>query len=147
MVFTYGATGGLDLPFHYQTGVALNDAQQVLFNLYNQSSGYQATVYSITNGTTTAIPLPKHSSCTSNFGNSLNNEGEVLGETTNCSSSSDYVAWTWTAKGGLKVLSSELPSNTYESIFPRGVNDAGQVLVTLVTQKGIWDWGILTPAK
>jgi hypothetical protein len=146
MVYSYGGSGK-DLPFNNDT-TALNNANQILYSGYSCSGScaYATNLYSLKTGSTTPIPTPKNSSCTGVYGLSLNNLGEVLGETTGCAAESDYVYVTWTAKGGTKVLNSEIPANAYESLEPIGVNDSGEILLALFTPTAE-HWGLLVPKK
>ncbi len=74
---------------------------------------------------------------------SLNNSGEVLGFDSNCPNSSPNIYWTWHPTSGIQAVN--IPSNSYAAVQLLGVNDNGQLLATLQTTAGAYDWGTLNP--
>jgi hypothetical protein len=73
---------------------------------------------------------------------SMNNGGEVLSYA-DCSNGGEY--FTWDPQNGIQILEIPTPS-PYTSIYPLGVNDKGQILISALssTSPGTF-WGVLNP--
>ncbi len=120
--------------------VALNNAGQLVY--YDTDLG-SPVLYNVASGAKTVISvLPPGCSAPSAAPISLNNLGEVLGVVSNCPNYSGY--FTWDSVHGTQFLNAEIPASAY-TLFPLGVNDRGQILVTLQTSAGVNDWGTLDP--
>lgn len=147
MTYSYQRPGsGNDLPLIANSPYGawdLNDAGQILY----QGPTPGVDVYSMPTGTLTQLPQP--AGCTaSDLSNdspvSINNRGEVLGF--DSCGAGPVVYWTWTAQAGTQNLNDQIPASApYSLIRPIGVNDNGQILVTLYTQSGAIHWGTLDP--
>ncbi len=101
-----------------------------------------AVVYSFAASGWSVLPvLPAN--CSTHNVLSFNNSGEVLGFDSNCPNSSPNIYWTWDAANGIAAVN--IPSNSYAAVQLLGVNDNGQLLATLQTTAGAYDWGTLNP--
>ncbi len=151
MVYTPGPSpSGQDLPaikVSGQTGILdMNNADQILYSTFDATGTHiSSAIYAIGHGITTPIPTIPGNSCSDYVAESLSNAGQVLGYTQNCKKTADEIYWTWDPANGTQNLNAEIPSNSYHSIAPLGVNDNGQILVSLVTAAGSYDWGTLNP--
>ena len=145
-VSTIGAPSSLvELPLPIAPGnfgyvVALNDANQLVYFTIGRTSA--SFVYNLNAGTTTPIPPVAGTSCAHYYPISINNLGEVLGFSSFCKQGSFY--YTWSPVTGTQDLNLELPANAY-TIKPLGINDNGQILVSLGTSGGATHWGTLDP--
>jgi hypothetical protein len=74
---------------------------------------------------------------------SMNNLGEVLGYAVGCPDGNEY--FTWDPENGTQVVQGP-PSGRFTSIYPLGVNDNGQILISAQTSSsnGTY-WGVLNP--
>jgi hypothetical protein len=120
--------------------VALNDADQLLYFTIGSTSA--SFVYDLNAGTTTPIPPIAGTSCAHYYPISINNLGKVLGFSSFCKQRPFY--FTWDPINGTQDLDLELPANAY-TIKPLGINDNGQILVSLGTSTGATHWGTLDP--
>jgi hypothetical protein len=148
MTYVYGqTTSGTDLSINYYSGYfAINNAGQVDYTVQNSAGTLVNTaIYTIKGGTTTTVPALPGNSCTYYNPISMNNSGHVLGYTSNCSVSSDSVYWTWDPVNGTKNLNAEFSATAYASVMALGLNDNGQILVSLETTAGSYHWGLLIP--
>jgi hypothetical protein len=145
-VSTVGAPSSLvELPLPIAPGdygyvVALNDADQLVYFTIGSTSA--SFVYDLSAGTMTQVPPVAGTSCAHYYPISINNLGEVLGFSSFCKQRSFY--YTWSAATGTRDLDLELPPNAY-TIKPLGINDNGQILVSLGTAGGATHWGTLDP--
>ncbi len=145
-VYTLGQPGsGENLPLAYNTTypVGLNNNLQISYG--DVSSGYYAAwQYQVGASAPISLGALPGSSCAEYYPLGQNNTGEVLGYAFDCVSQSPTY-WTWDPVNGMQDLDIEIPPNSYESITPYGVNDAGQVLVSL-DSSGTTHWGTLVPS-
>ncbi len=141
-LYTNGVAGSkIDLPLtvgKYGYVVALNDANQIAY-----FGGPTAALYDAHAGTTTTIPPVAGTSCVYYTPISLNNAGTVLGFASDCKGKPFY--FTWDAVHGTPNLGLQIPANAY-TIKAFGINDRGQILVSLQTSAGATHWGTLDPA-
>jgi hypothetical protein len=141
-LYTNGVAGSkVDLPVpagRFGAVVALNDASQITYFI-----GPTAFLYDANAGTTTAIPPVAGTSCGYYTPISLNNSGTVLGFASDCKSKPFY--FTWDPGHGTQDLNLQIPANAY-TIKAFGINDNGQILVSLRTSAGATHWGTLDPA-
>ena len=140
-LYTDPAGSKVDLPLavgKYGEIVALNDASQIAYFI-----GSTALLYDAIAGTTTAIPPVAGTSCGYYTPVSLNNAGTVLGFASDCKSKAFY--FTWNAARGTQDLNLQIPANAF-TIKALGINDNGQILVSLRTSAGATHWGTLDPA-
>jgi hypothetical protein len=131
----------------YESGVfpIINNAKQVLYATF--SSNYQyvyTTLYQPVTKKSTVIPLIAKSTCKTALPLSLNNKGQVLGWTANCSNPADQTFFTYDASHGTQDLAAALPDGTAR-VTPVGNNDKGQILVYIYGGGSNNRWGILQP--
>lgn len=128
-------------PFADDYPVALNNANQLFY--YDQSYA-AAALFDVDSGVRTIITVP--GACPGNYVAplSLNNRGEALGESTDCSGYALY--WTWDTTRGVQIVNAQIPASN-DTIYPLGVNDNGQILIDLRTSGGFDRWGTLDPVS
>jgi hypothetical protein len=144
LIYAYGVNGVTDLPITAAAHeLSMNDSGQIVYAL--TSTQTSTFIYSIAHKTVTAIPPLRGSSCTTFAPLSLNNLGQVLGDTEHCTNAADAVYWTWDPVHGTQNLDDQLPPNGYASIQPLGMNDLGQILVALKPPAQNLHWGMLVP--
>ncbi len=138
------ATTELPLNIVADGAVAFNDANQIAYYAPSDSARdtTESVVYSLTTSTETVIPPVAGTSCKNYYPISMNDLGEVVGFTTVCSARTFY--WTWDPVHGTRDLNTELPAGA-PRIQAFGVNDKGQILVSLTSPTGVVHWGTLDP--
>ena len=144
-LFPLGASSPRDVPLYVQKGdfgfvVALNDANQIVyFSIGTPSATY---LFNANSGTTTTVPPVAGTSCAHYYPISLNNLGKILGFSSFCKQKPFY--YTWDPVNGTQELDLQIPASAY-AIRPLGINDNGQILVSLGTSAGATHWGTLDP--
>lgn len=128
-------------------GEQLNNAGQILYSAYDKAHAHiYSYVYTASSGASSIVPAIAGSTCADYYGISLNNLGQILGYTGNCTNPNDSIYWTWDPADGIQNLNAEIPSNSYSGIIPQGINDNGSILVSLIVPPaGLYDWGTLAP--
>jgi hypothetical protein len=140
LTYIYGQSGsGKDLSIKPSNTPQINNAGQVVYDVYNSLSGlYTTYIYATATSVTTTIPKIPGYPC-SYMPLSMSNNGQVLG-TTSCG-----IYWTYDPVNGTQNLNTEIPTNSYQDVYPLGINDNGQILVALYTATGATHWGTLNP--
>jgi hypothetical protein len=147
-VRTGGASGStVELPIVNKRGdvtyaLALNDAGQIPY-FYAANSPTAVAIYNVNSETSTPVPAVAGTSCKYYYPVSINNVGQVLGFASDCSKAGFY--WTWDSTHGTQELNTQIAANPYK-IAALGINDNGQILVSLTTSTGAVHWGTLNPA-
>jgi hypothetical protein len=72
----------------------------------------------------------------------MNDAKEILGYTSRCAGRDFY--WTWDPIDGTRSVNAALPASAF-TVTPLGVNDLGQILVSLLPATGPAHWGTLDP--
>lgn len=127
----------------YPFAPILNNAKQILYAAFTQDlSHLSSRVFDVTTGRTTTIP-PVRKKCNALLPLALSNAGHVLGSYT-CPTSSDSYYFTYDSKHKTQDVSAQLPAGT-GSVQPIAINDAGQILIAIITNAGASHWGILEP--
>jgi hypothetical protein len=119
--------------------VAFNNANQLAYFVAQLNT---AAIYDVDTGVRTVIPVSPPGCAVGGTAVpiSMNNRGAVLG-LDYCPGFNAY--WTWDSVNGTHYLEGQIPASAY-TIFPLGINDAGQILVNLQTPTSN-AWGTLDP--
>jgi hypothetical protein len=145
-LYTGGAANvsqDLPLPFLRSYVVSINDARQVLY-FSPSSPGVVPSVYDVAAGTSVGVPPVAGTSCANYYPISMSDTEEVLGYTSRCSGRDFY--WIWDPVNGTRNVNAALPESAY-TVTPLGVNDNGQILVSLLPATGPAHWGTLDPPQ
>ena len=104
----------------------------------------QVRLYQIGTGQETKIPKITGNTCDGYVPLSFNNAGTVIGLVGQCPATTPDTYFIYDAINGTRDLMALLPSGD-GAIVPIGINDNGQILISLTQSDGTIHWGILAP--
>lgn len=86
------------------------------------------------------------SACSFEYYLSMNNNGEILGRDQACADGTEPY-FTCDPVNGTQSIAVPSASGTFVSALPIAANDDGQVLITITTTSGAYNWGVLNPVS
>ncbi len=144
-----GTTRDLPLDANMESVPLINNSGQLVYSVETVVRGgttVQTQLFAIATGSIVKAPPIAGNSCTQYQPISFNDSGDVLGYTANCPKG-DYAYFVFRPGIGTQNLTSAFPSGDYY-IQPYGVNNEGQILVTVESTVGsATHWGFLAPSN
>jgi hypothetical protein len=126
----------------------INNSKQLLYafdTVVNGVTNVKAAIFDIATGKTVTVPPIPKLNCTQYVPLSFNNAGDVLGTASGSGNCAAGTYFLYSPAAGTVDLGSQIVSGYY-AIYPRGINDSGDILVDLYKTNGGADhWGFLKP--